>query len=127
MNVARYLAVCVCVGLLAGCRDGPLSGGRICSTEAKAGIQVDVRDAVTGNPAARGAVAIAADHSFVDTLRMWPGPDSLTVVGAFERPGVYAVIITKEGYRDWVRLNVVVGKDECHVITVRITALLEQL
>lgn len=91
----------------------------------RAGIQVKIRDASTGAPAAYGAVAIAQDQSYTDTRR--PFFDSLTVAGVFERPGVYTVEVRKTGYRDWQQANVVVTSDECHVRTVTFEARLERL
>lgn len=113
--------------MFASCKDNGLNGGRLCTTEARAGINIEIRDAATSLPAARGAIAVVSDHSFVDTLRGIPFADSLTVFGVFERPGVYTVVITKSGYRDWTRSNVVVNKDECHVIPVQLDARLERI
>ena len=114
---------------VAGCNDaGP--SARICSAEARVGIQIDVRDAVTRNPAAEGSIATAREGSFIDTLRtqpVVPPQGSLSVYGVYERPGVYSVTVTKPGYRDWLRSGVVVNKDECHVITVQLEALLEAI
>ncbi|MEK7248939.1 MAG: hypothetical protein AAB209_00810 [Bacteroidota bacterium] len=117
------------VAVVYGCKDDALRG-RICTTEARTGIQIAVRDAATGAPAAYGVLAIAQDISFTDTLRALPyGTDpqsALTMVGVYERPGVYTVILMKPGYRDWMRTNIVVNKDECHVITVQLDARLER-
>jgi hypothetical protein len=115
--------------LLSGCKDEGTSG-RLCTTEARAGIQVNVRDALTGDPAAEGAIAYAQDGAYVDTLHALPTlPPQLplTLVGVFERPGVYTVVVQKAGYREWRRTNVVVTADECHVITVTLEARLERL
>lgn len=126
-TVVSYSVVMFLLLLIIGCEDNGTSG-RICTAEARVGIQVEIRDAMTRNPAAEGAKATVNDGSFIDTLRtlpVVPPQGSLTVYGVYERPGVYTVMITKPGYRDWVRSNVVVNKDECHVITAQIEALLE--
>ncbi len=122
--LACVALVCVC------CNDFGPTGGRVCSTEARVGIQITVRDARTGLPAANNVIAIAQDNSFIDTLRTFPfgNPDSaLTLHGVYERAGTYAVILKKSGYRDWIRTNVAVNRDECHVITVQLDARLENL
>lgn len=128
MRPARsYCVVIFLLLLITSCKDNGTSS-RICTAEARVGIQVDIRDAVTRNPTAEGAKATAREGSFIDTLRtlpVVPPQGSLTVYGVYERVGVYTVMITKPGYRDWVRSNVVVNKDECHVITVQLEALVE--
>jgi hypothetical protein len=125
----RLVLICFALAFMS-CRDSIVNGGRICSTEARVGIQVAVRDVITGLPAATDVLALAQDHSFIDTLRTLPfgSPDSaLTLYGVYERAGVYSVMVKKTGYRDWIRTNVVVDKDECHVITVQLDARLERV
>lgn len=115
------------LALYPACKDDGTSG-RICTTEARAGIQVDVRDATTGEPAADGAIAYAQEGAYVDTLRTFPSlppQASSMMVGVYERPGVYTVVVRKSGYRQWVQSNVIVTKDECHVITVQLQVRLE--
>ncbi len=125
----RGLLLLAVLALYAGCKDdGTL--GRICTTEARAGIQVDVRDAATGEPAADGAIAYAQEGAYVDTLRTIPNLPpyaSSMMAGVYERPGVYTVVVRKSGYRDWVQSNVIVTADECHVITVQLQARLDRV
>lgn len=125
MNRWPFFFSALVVFLAVHCRD-EAQPGRICTTEARVGIQVSVRDSLSGLPAAGGAVAVIQDQSFIDTLRAIPFADSLMLYGAYERPGVYTVLITKSGYRNWLRTNVVVNKDECHVITVQLDARLQR-
>lgn len=119
VSVAAFAAIA-----LFSCKNEGPSGGRICTTEARAGIQVTIRDAATSAPAAQGAIATAQDQSYTDTLQGFF--DSLTVAGAYERPGVYTVVVKKAGYRDWRQTNILVTSDECHVITVTLDARLER-
>lgn len=112
--------------LLLGCKEHTVDG-RVCSTEARAGIQIAIRDAITGAPAATGALAVAYDGPYSDTLRGVPMFDSLTVFGVFERPGTYTAIVSKSGYHDWIHSNIVVRKDECHVIPVILEAQLNRM
>lgn len=103
----------------------------ICTTSVEPGLEIQVRDARTGAPAAAGVVAIARDGAYTDTLRVagWNGPPgdstATTVAGASERPGTYDIRIQKPGYRAWERTGVRVRDDECHVVTVRLDVLLE--
>jgi hypothetical protein len=93
-----------------------------CTTEARAAINVEVRDSVTDAPAAAGALAIARDGVFADTLI---GFDGLSVGGAWERPGNYAVSVTKAGYQGWSVSDVRVTDGSCHVRSVTLQARLQ--
>jgi hypothetical protein len=46
---------------------------------------------------------------------------------AYEKPGTYEVTVQQTGYRLWTRTNVQVTRDECHVQTVSLTALLQRV
>jgi len=87
----------------------------------RAGIVVTVRDALTGVALADSASGHAYDGAFVDTLRQVPRVpvfDVSALAGVYERPGIYTVIIRRQGYREWMQVNVVVKRDECHAIPV---------
>ncbi len=95
----------------------------VCTDNLVPAIEVEVRDAITGEAAADGAVGIATDRAFSDTLEVgFPG---LVLTGAYERAGRYEVIVTKVGYKPW-REGVRVERDACHVETVRLRADLER-
>lgn len=106
-------------------------GDLLCTEILLAGLVVEVRDAITGEPAAYGAVGEIRDGEYVETLLLEGGrsmidPDTaLRLVGALERAGEYAVVVRKEGYRDW-SAQTVVEADECHVHPVRLQAALER-
>lgn len=93
-----------------------------CTLEARAGINVEVRDSVTGAAAATGAIAVARDGGFADTLRSL---DGVTVSGAWERPGTYTVGISKTGYQAWSATGVRVIDAGCHVQSVSLRARLQ--
>ena len=42
-------------------------------------------------------------------------------LGAGERPGVYRITVTAEGFKPFTRTGIIVRKDPCHVIPRRIT------
>jgi len=48
--------------------------------------------------------------------------DSDTLAFAIERAGTYTLTLYKERYFDWTRSGIVVERDECHVMTVRLQA-----
>jgi hypothetical protein len=120
------LAGLTATALLACGPDGPT--GTVCTALAAYGLQVQVRDSITGVPAGRGAAVTAQDGSYQETLAylgsVYP-QDSLTFVGAVERAGVYTVQVAKAGYRAWSRAGVVVTRDACHVIPVTVDARLQ--
>lgn len=102
--------------------------GQVCTTFAAAGVVVVVHDSVTGAPIAAGAVGIATDGTYRDSLQVAGlasdgTPESLA--GAYERPGTYTVQVTKPGYAGWSQTGVQVSKGTCHVRTVTLTANLE--
>jgi hypothetical protein len=91
------------------------------------GLIVEVRDSVTGEPAAVGARLVARDGAYADTSKQLPDPytDPLVLHAAGERAGWYDVSVKKAGYSDWRRTPVRVTKDDCHVRTVRLAARLQ--
>lgn len=95
-------------------------GTTMCTMEARSAIAVVVRDSLTGAGLAATSVAVVREDTFVDTLR---GVDSV-VSGAYERAGTYRVEVSSPGYRTWRRDGVRVGRDECHVQTVHLRAML---
>jgi hypothetical protein len=80
-----------------------------------------VRDSTTNAPVSN-ALAVARSATTADTAHGLPnGIYPL----AYERAGAYAVTVEQTGYRPWTRTNVSVTRDECHVKTVFLTALLQ--
>ena len=101
--------------------------GVVCTMEARPGITVEPRDRVTGEIVSGPIVLIMKSGTYADTVRASTGalPAPTNVSGAYERPGTYTVIVRHTGYHDFVKSGIIVTKDECHVIPVRITAKLE--
>ena len=102
----------------------------VCSTQYARGLELEIRDSRTGVPAAEGAVAIARDRWYVDTLPLigWDAEGrQLYVGGLHERPGVYSVTVQKPGYRDWLVDRLELTRDECHVNTQRLRVHLEPI
>lgn len=111
---------------LAGCDELPLGG---CPGWERHGIEIEVRDARTGVPAAHGATGWVKDGSYTDVLQVsgWTGspPDpsnALVLSGAMERRGRYDVVVRKAGYQEWRRSGVRVGGNSCGVEPVRLRA-----
>ena len=107
---------------VAGC-DYPTA----CLMNIEPAIEVEVRDAATGGPAATGARGTVTDGDFVDSLRLSRRDDSgwFSMRAADERPGTYDVRLENPSYKTWERSGVRVRDGECHVRTVQLEARLE--
>lgn len=100
-----------------------------CTHEAVPGLVVEVRDAETGRYIAAGAVAVAQEEAYADTLVEYAFSDGgalRSLAGAYERPGSYGLTVSRVGYRTWRRENVRVTGGECHVRPIELEALLER-
>ena len=103
-----------------------------CTTEALAGIAIEIRDDITDEPLAENAIVVVTDGAYSETLMVtaYEGSGSSSaylVAGAYERAGTYDVNVTLEGYTDWSRSDVEVMSGLCHVETVRLTARLVKI
>jgi hypothetical protein len=107
----------------AGC--GDTTGPGICTAQYVYGLNVEVRDALSHEPAADGATITASDGAYVDTLRVMP--DGLLALGAGERAGVYTLTIRKPGYQVWESIGIRVDRDRCHVHPVVVQAGIQPL
>ena len=97
------------------------------------GIDIAVRDAQNGLPAASSAILTAAGRDkFGDTVTvseaMPAAADNNTHFTILHgRAGVYALQISKEGYHTWTRSEAHVGERGCRTETLHLTAALEPL
>jgi predicted lipoprotein with Yx(FWY)xxD motif len=96
-----------------------------CSDSVEPAIDVEIRDSESGLPAAELATGYVRDGDYVDSLRTARGNGQgvpLSLQAADERPGVYTVVVIKDGYQTWRKDGVRVGRDECHVRTASLIA-----
>jgi len=116
----RKFAWAAVVALVAaGCGDEP--NPVICTAIAVAALNVTVVDAATNQPICDAEVT-ATDGGFRETLPVFPGSGTVCrYSGPFERPGTYAVAVSRSGYPAVVQSGIRVTSDECHVIGVPIT------
>ena len=110
-----------------GCEDSAVN----CTTEFVSGLEVTVIDVATGNSIIEGKpIGIAQDGNYIDTMGISSRSVDLKefryLYGAGERIGRYSVRIELEGYETWSKENIIVTRDECHVITQKITAFLKK-
>lgn len=90
----------------------------VCTLEARAGLVVTVRDAMTNENLAPEANVRVTDGDHSEML----DPIGGTYAGAYERPGTYTIVVSHPGHQQWQRAGVTVGRDECHVIPEHVEA-----
>jgi len=93
-----------------------------CTTSVEPGIVVEVREAGTNLPAADGATGLIMERLYTETLRQ-DGPGALA--GADERPGTYALSVSKLGYGTFDTTGIQVKSGSCHVQTVTLQVFLQ--
>ena len=118
----KYALLVLAIAAL-GCSAGSMSDGTVCDASAAAGINIGVRDSISGALVGDGSHIVAREGTFADSLTAsGSGPYGLV----FERAGTYAVTVTQTGYKPWTQAGVVVTKGACHVKGVALTALLQR-
>jgi hypothetical protein len=114
VNTRRPL-IAVSLALLASC---DVFGPDACTTESRPGFQIFAVSESGVTPVIDGLRVFVRDGDYVEELM---GTENVRH-GTWERAGVYRVDVGATGYRPWVRHNVRVIQDECHVRTVELTA-----
>lgn len=107
---------------------GPLMACEPCDTSIVPSIVVQVVDSLTGEAAASGALALATDGRYADTLGVYAldaAGHPLSVASRGERVGDYSVRVTRTGYVTWEHGNVRIRQDGCHTNQVQLTARLQ--
>jgi hypothetical protein len=100
----------------------------VCTDEFRPGLVVFVKDSVTRAGVASGASLVVREGSYKDSVAApdsTPFLDNLSLDAAGERSGTYQVTVLKRGYATWLKSNVRVTSNVCHVNTVTLTALLQ--
>ncbi len=95
-----------------------------CTEEARAGLNVTVKDAVTQADLQEGVTVTATDGSYSEVLEYGQSSSS-TFVGAWERPGNYILTVSKEGYQTFASDVITITADVCHVIPQSVTIVLQ--
>lgn len=93
----------------------------ICTTEAKAGLNIIVKDALSGEFLSEGVTVIAQEGDYSETLQLLTWDNTAVFLGAWERKGTYDVMVTKDGYQTFTSAPLTVTADICHVIPVELT------
>lgn len=118
------IVLAACSALVLGCSAGNVTDDLACTLEARAGITVDVRDAVTNALVGQQSIIVAREAAFADTVNAGnaDGPYGLV----FERAGTYTLTVTRPGYQTWSQAGVQVAAGRCHVAGVVVTARLQK-
>jgi len=125
LRAMKVMALAILCVALTGCRDILWPAGRVCTGEYRMGLNVFVKDSISGAWAASGAMLMIRDGAYADSSTIpanRPDLDALPLFGAGERAGVYTITVRKPGFADWGQAGVRVTKDECHVNTRVLTA-----
>lgn len=118
----KYLILLGCILLTFSCKKD--DDGIACTQEARAGLNVTVKDAVTNNYLGLGTTVLATDGNYSETLEYMEGTIP-TFAGAWEREGNYILTVSAEGYATYVSETITVTADECHVIPQQVEVLIQ--
>ena len=99
--------------------------GIACTEEARAGLNITIKDAETNLYLSEGVSVIATDGSYSETLISFDVTEPI-FSGAYEREGNYIITVSKTGYVTYTSEIITVTSDLCHVIPQQITILLQK-
>lgn len=97
-----------------------------CTPSIEPAITVTVADAQTGT--FLRATIVATDGNFKEELNLRGVTAAGQVIygGAFERPGIYTVRVSRDGYETSTLKDIKVTKEQCHVLTRHLTVMLKK-
>ena len=98
--------------------------GIACTEEARAGLNITVKDAETNDYLNGGVSVIATDGSYSETLISFDVAEPI-FSGAYEREGNYTITVSKTGYITFTSEIITVTSDVCDVIPQQRTILLQ--
>ena len=103
-----------------------------CTSIAKAGLTVRLFDAEHGTPLPITCddqiTIVDGEHAqdLTSLPRSFCARSPMAIPGAIERPGTYTLTVRKAGFEDYLKRNIEVGWDGCHVVGERIDVRLER-
>ncbi|MHB1146168.1 MAG: carboxypeptidase-like regulatory domain-containing protein [Lutibacter sp.] len=95
-----------------------------CTMEARAGLNITVKNAVTNQLLSSGITVNAKDGNYTETLEFFNANIPI-FSGAWEREGTYIVTVSGVGYTTFVSDPITVTADECHVIPQQLQVVLQ--
>jgi len=95
-----------------------------CTEEARAGLNITVKNAANNQVLGTGIKIIAKDGNYTETLEFF-NANNPVFSGAWERAGTYLVTVSGVGYTTFVSDAITVTADECHVIPQQLQVVLQ--
>ena len=95
-----------------------------CTEEARAGLNITVKNAVTNQVLGNGITVTAKDGNYTETLEFFDVNNPI-FSGAWEREGTYIITVSGSGYITFVSEAITVTSDECHVIPMQLQIVLQ--
>jgi hypothetical protein len=122
----KVLLLCCCLPFLMAstCEDSP-QDTIYCTTEARAGLNVQVQLAGSSTFETIGLNVTATEGSYSESLSFYTG--STIFSGAYERQGTYIITVSKEGYHTYTSAPITVTADQCHVISQSLLVVLQPI
>lgn len=99
----------------------------ICDDSYQPGIEIVIKNQ-NGEFISGDVTAVVFEGNYIDTLTELSSSHSgqvLSLGGAYERPGVYALIIMSDLYATYTDTNIIVRNGDCHVKLVKLDVTLE--
>lgn len=120
----KLLLIIAMAPLLLATQCNEEDNGIACTEEAKAGLNITIKDAETNLYLSEGVSVIATDGSYSEALISFDVVEPI-FSGAYEREGNYIITVSKSGYVTYTSEIITVTSDVCHVIPQQITILLQ--
>lgn len=120
----KLLLIIVLLPFLLATQCDKEDNGIACTEEAKAGLNITIKDAETNVYLSDGVSVIATDGSYSETLVSFDVSEPI-FSGAYEREGNYTITVSKSGYVTYTSEIITVTSDVCHVIPQQRTILLQ--
>lgn len=99
---------------------GDKSKNQPCTTEACAGLNITVRNSLSGVLLFDSVVVVATDGAYTETLTAYD-PSNPIFSGAYEREGNYTISVNRPRYKPYTYTSIIVQKDACHVMAQQYT------
>ena len=120
----KLLLIITMVPLLLATQCNEDDNGIACTEEARAGLNITIKDAITNAYLNEGVSVLATDGSYSETLMSFDLAEPI-FSGAYEREGNYTITVSKTGYVTYTSEVISVTSDVCHVIPQQRTILLQ--
>jgi hypothetical protein len=120
----KLLLIIVLLPFLLATQCDKEDNGIACTEEAKAGLNITIKDAETNVYLSDGVSVIATDGSYSEALVSFDVAEPI-FSGAYEREGNYTITVSKSGYVTYTSEIITVTSDVCHVIPQQRTILLQ--